>query len=393
MEAPAAPPPGTEGPLAGVKVIDLTTVVMGPFATQILGDMGAEVIKVESVNGDSLRGVGPWRHPGMGPLFLQNNRNKQSITLDLKHPDDLAKLGELAGEADVLISNIRPAGMARLGLTNETIRAINPSIIICNAVGYGSGGRLAGRAVYDDLIQAGAGIAGLFGAVDGAPRYAPFNVADRVAALYIAIAVNAALYRRSRSGLGEDIEVPMFETIAQFVLADHMGGGAFIPPLGPMGYPRLLSRHRGPYPTKDGHITVVLYTNEHWQRFLGAIGKQGLLEEDERFSDQQSRNMNSDEVGRFLEEQFLGSTTEEWLRVLAELDIPASKVNGIEDLLTDEHLQDVDFFRVYEHPTEGTVRTTRFPVRFAYSPATRFTPPMPLQGLPLETASATGQSS
>ncbi|MDO5533874.1 MAG: CoA transferase [Propionibacteriaceae bacterium] len=362
-----------------MRVLDLTSVVMGPFATQILGDLGAEVIKVEPPQGDSLRGVGPWRNIGMGPLYLQNNRNKASVVLDLKTDDGQAALHELIGSVDVLISNIRPDAMRRLGLTNEAIRALNPSIITCNAVGYGSGGPLSGKAVYDDLMQAASGVAGLFGAVDGRPRYAPVNIGDRVSGLYIVIAVEAALFERARNGgAGQDIEVPMFETMAQFVLSDHMGGAAFVPALGDMGYPRLLSSHRGPYPTADGHLTVVVYTNPQWARFLELVGDPDLMVRDQRFADQRTRTIHADEVGQYLETCFVGRTTAEWLDLLARIDVPASPVNSIEDLLTDEHLNQVGFFTEYDHPTEGRIKTTRFPVEFSRTPATDFSPPSAL---------------
>lgn len=363
------------GPLAGVKVVDLTTVVMGPFATQILGDMGADVIKVEAPGGDSVRGIGPWRNAGMGPLFLQNNRNKRSVVLDLKADDDRARLLSLVREADVLVSNIRPAAMARLGLTAADLLAENPALIVCNAVGYGSGGRYSGQAVYDDLIQAASGISGVFGQVDGTPRYAPVNIGDRVAALYIVIGILAALQERSASGRGQEIEVPMFETVAQFVLADHMGGGAFVPPLGDLGYPRLLSNTRGPYPTADGYLTLVVYTNEQWRRFLPLIGAEGLLESDPRFGTQQSRTVHANEVGAFLAERLSDRTTQEWIEVLRKTDIPASPVHDLDSLVADPHLDDVGFFHEYDHPTEGRLKTTRFPLEFRGSPCDLPSPP------------------
>jgi crotonobetainyl-CoA:carnitine CoA-transferase CaiB-like acyl-CoA transferase len=257
---PDDPIPAT-GPLRGVRVLDLTTVVMGPSATQLLGDFGADVVKVESTAGDNMRWIGPWRHAGMGPLFLQANRNKRSVMLDLKTPEGKAAVLALAARADVLVSNVRPQGLQRLGLDYDSVRATNPRIIYCAAVGYGSGGPDTGKAVYDDLMQAASGIAGLFGAVDGAPRYAPINVCDRVVGLYVSNAITAALVHRTTTDEGQFIEVPMFETMAQFVLGDHMGGGAFRPPEGEMGYRRLLSRTRGPYPTKDGHLAIVVYTD------------------------------------------------------------------------------------------------------------------------------------
>jgi crotonobetainyl-CoA:carnitine CoA-transferase CaiB-like acyl-CoA transferase len=357
------------GPLRGVRVLDLTTVVMGPSATQILGDLGADVIKVESTGGDSMRWIGPWRHAGMGPLFLQANRNKRAVVLDLKSPTGKASAIALARRADVLVSNVRPQGLRRLGLDYESIQAHNPAIIYCAAVGYGSGGPDSGKAVYDDLMQAASGISGLFRVVDGAPRYAPVNICDRVVGLYVVNAITAALYHRERTGEGQVIEVPMFETMAQFVLADHMGGGAFVPPEGEMGYRRLLSRTRGPYATADGHLSLVVYTDKHWRAFTTLVGCKSLLDEDSRFASQQSRTVNAEEVGRFLAGHLIGRTNQEWLHILHGIDIPACPVNSVDDLLRDPHLNAVGFFEDVEHPTEGTLKTARFPVRFGASPA------------------------
>ena len=357
------------GPLAGIRVLDLTTVVMGPFATQILGDLGADVIKVESAGGDSMRWIGPFRNDGMGPMYLQANRNKRSVVLDLKSSDDRAALLELAKDADVFVYNVRPQAMARLGLGYDAVSAVNPKIIYCGAVGYGSGGPDAGKAVYDDLMQAGAGIAGLFAAVDGAPRYAPVNICDRVVGLYLTIAITSALHHLARTGEGQQIEVPMLETMAQFVLADHMGGGAFVPPEGSMGYKRLLSRTRGPYPTRDGYLAIVVYTDKHWRAFSRMVGKPDLLDSDPRFRNQETRTQNAEDMGNFLAEYLPTKTTREWLEVLKEADIPASAVNKIDELFEDPHLKAVNFFSEMDHPTEGRLKVARFPVAFSKTPA------------------------
>jgi crotonobetainyl-CoA:carnitine CoA-transferase CaiB-like acyl-CoA transferase len=361
--------PGVSGPLAGVRVLDLTTVVMGPFATQILGDLGADVIKVESPAGDSMRLIGPWRHFGMGPLFLQANRNKRGVVLDLKTAEGKARAFALAERADVFVSNVRPQGMQRLGLDYESLRAVNPRIIYCSAVGYGAGGPDAGKAVYDDLMQAASGIAGLFKAVDGAPRYAPVNICDRVCGLYVVNALTSALYYREKTQRGQLIEVPMFETMAQFVLSDHMGGGAFVPPEGPMGYRRLLSRTRGPYATRDGHLSLVVYTDKHWRAFSAFVGCPTLLDTDPMFASQEARTVNAEAIGRFLERHLSTKTNSEWLEALHRIDIPACPVNSIQDLFEDPHLKAVDFFAEVEHPTEGNVKNCRFPVRFSASPS------------------------
>jgi crotonobetainyl-CoA:carnitine CoA-transferase CaiB-like acyl-CoA transferase len=365
---PDDPMPGS-GPLRGVRVLDLTTVVMGPSATQLLGDWGADVVKVESHAGDTMRWIGPWRHAGMGPMFLAGNRNKRSVVLDLKTAEGKAAVLALAAKADVLVSNVRPQGLARLGLDYEGVRASNPGIIYCAAVGYGSGGPDAGKAVYDDLMQAASGVAALFGRVDGAPRYAPINMCDRVVGLYVANAITAALYSRSVTGAGQFVEVPMFETMAQFVLADHIGGGAFVPPEGGMGYQRLLSRTRGPYPTKDGHLAIVVYSDKHWRAFGALVGEPDIVDTDDRFRSQQSRTTYAEDVGRFLAEHLPQRTNREWLEVLARVDIPACPVNAVEDLYTDPHLAAVGFFEEMEHPTEGMLKVSRPSVRFSGTPA------------------------
>jgi crotonobetainyl-CoA:carnitine CoA-transferase CaiB-like acyl-CoA transferase len=360
--------PAATGPLGGVRLLDLTTVVMGPSATQMLGDLGANVIKIEASGGDSMRWIGPWRHAGMGPLYLQANRNKRSVLLDLKLPEDKARIMALVRLADVLVSNVRPQGLQRLGLDYEAASRVNPALVYCAAVGYGSGGPRAGKAVYDDLMQAASGIAGLFKAVDGTPRYAPVNICDRTVGLHVAVAVTSALYHRQRTGQGQYIEVPMFETMAQFVLADHIGGAAFVPAAGDMGYRRLLSRTRGPYATRDGHLAITVYLDRHWREFCALVGSADLTVSDPRYASQETRTQYAEEVGRFLAGHLGARTNAEWLAVLDAADIPACAVNSIEDLLDDEHLKAVDFFQEIEHPTEGTLRNCRFPLRFSRSP-------------------------
>jgi crotonobetainyl-CoA:carnitine CoA-transferase CaiB-like acyl-CoA transferase len=365
----AAPEASATGPLRGIRVLDLTTVVMGPSATQVLGDLGADVLKIETAAGDSMRWIGPWRTPGMGPLFLWANRNKRSLVLDLKTPAGKAAAMQLAAQADVLVSNVRPQGLARLGLDYASVQSTNPRIIYCAAVGYGAGGPDSGKAVYDDLMQAASGIAGLFGQVDGTPRYAPVNLCDRIVGLYAVNAITAALYHRERTGEGQEIEVPMFETMAQFVLSDHIGGAAFQPSEGPMGYKRLLSRTRGPYPTQDGFLALVVYTNKHWEAFTKLVGCPDLLATDPRFKDQEARTQNAELVGDFLATHLPARTNADWLTLLHEIDIPACPVNAIEDLLENPHLRAVGFFEQAEHPTEGTLNVARYPARFSKSPA------------------------
>ena len=355
------------GPLNGIRIIDLTTVIMGPSATQVLADLGADVLKIESSGGDSMRNIGPMRNPGMGPLFMQANRNKRSLRLDLKDPEDLKHLERLLTDADVFISNIRPRALARLGLAYDDVRKLNPSIVFCSCVGFGQNGPLAAEAVYDDLMQAASGVSGMFERVDGKPRYAPVNICDRVVGLYAAVAVQAALFHRARTGEGQSVEVPMFETMADFVLSDHIGGLAFVPPLGPTGYLRLLSRERGPYATSDGYIAIVVYTDAHWQRFTQIVGKPEILA-DPRFASLQTRTTHAETAGRVLAEELARRSTTEWLEVLRAADIPACRVNSVEDLFDDEHLAAVGFFSEVEHPTEGRLRLPRSPLLFSRTP-------------------------
>ena len=358
------------GPLHGVRVLDLTTVVMGPSATQILGDLGADVIKVEAGAGDSMRHVGPFKAEAMGPLFLQANRNKRSVLLDLKTSAGMAALKAMLPKVDVLVFNIRPQAMERLGLGYEAIAAINPRIIHVGAVGYGAGGPDAGKAVYDDLMQAASGLSGLFARVDGAPRYAPVNLCDRTVGLHVVIAVLAALHHRLVTGEGQAVEVPMFETMAQFMVADHMGGAASVPAIGPMGYRRLLSRTRGPYPTADGHLAIVVYTDKHWAAFSRMVGKPDLMQADPRFASLETRTQHAEEMGHFIAAHLPLRSTRAWIALLEEADIPCSPVNAIEDLFEDPHLKAVGLFEDREHPALGTQKVARFPIGFSRSPAT-----------------------
>ena len=349
------------GPLQGVRILDLTTVVMGPFATQILGDLGADVIKIEAPDGDSMRKVGPLRHPNMGPLFLQANRNKRSVVLDLKDSEDRAALLGLVPQADVLVYNIRPQAMRRLGLDPQTLFAINPGLIVCGAFGFGEGGPYAGRPAYDDIMQAASGVSSLLQRVNGQPSYVPINICDRTVGLYLATTLLGALFHQARTGEGQAIELPMFETMAQFVVGDHLGGESFVPALGGTGYQRLLSTQRGPYPTRDGHLCVVVYTDEHWRRFSAMLGLHDLVAHDPRFATLQTRTVHAQEMGAFLAEHLPAKSTQEWLALFGAADIPATPVNTIDDLFDDPHLQAVGFWQEVEHPTEGRLRVPGIP--------------------------------
>jgi crotonobetainyl-CoA:carnitine CoA-transferase CaiB-like acyl-CoA transferase len=349
------------GPLAGIRVLDLTTVQMGPWCTRILADYGADMIKVEAPEGDSSRYTGVARHRGMSGSFQHNARGKRSIAMDLKQPAARDALLRLVPTVDAFASNIRPQALARLGLDYESVRAHNPSIVYLSMVGYGSGGRYAGRPAYDDLIQAASGIPMLLQRSTGEPRFIPMAAIDRIVGSAAANALLAGLLARARTGAGQHIEVPMFETMAQFVLAEHMQGRTFEPPAGPAGYARTLSPQRRPYQTKDGFVAVLPYNDGQWRRFFAAIGKSELVDRDPRFADIAARTANIDALYEMLGEELQHRTTDEWLDLLQQNDIPCIRPHTLESLLDDPHLADVGFFGFAEHPSEGRIRTMRDP--------------------------------
>jgi crotonobetainyl-CoA:carnitine CoA-transferase CaiB-like acyl-CoA transferase len=357
------------GPLTGVRIIDLTSVVMGPFATQILADLGADVIKVEPPEGDVLRHIAPMRHPGMGHIFLHHNRSKRSIVLDLKQPAGREALLRLARIGDVLIYNVRPQAMRRLRLAYDDVSAVNPRIIYVGAYGYSEGGRYAGQPAYDDLIQGMAALPSIF-ADAGAdrPRYVPTAIADRVTGLATVNAVTAALYCRERTGTGQAIEVPMFETLTQMVLADHMCGRTFDPPLEPLRYERMLASQRAPYATKDGYVCVLVYNDKHWRSFFRLVGREEMFESDPRFSSQEARSRNIGDVYAFVAHHMATRTSAEWLRLLKEADIPVAPLNSIDDVIDDPHLGESGFFVMAEHPTEGRLRMMASPGAWSQTP-------------------------
>jgi crotonobetainyl-CoA:carnitine CoA-transferase CaiB-like acyl-CoA transferase len=356
------------GPLAGVRVLELATVVLGPLACQLLGDQGADVVKVEPPGGDSNRQVGPMRSPDMGALFLNCNRNKRGVVLDLKHPQGREAALRLAARADVLVHNYRPAALSRLRLSYEDVRAVNPGIVYCGTYGYGRSGPYRDRPAYDDSIQAAAGLAGLTAYGGGEPRFVPTIVADKTTALAVVAAVNAALFHRARTGLGQEIEVPMFETMVSFVMTEHLWGRTFEPAEGPAGYVRLLSRERRPLPTRDGHLSVLPYLDEHWRAFCRAAGCPDLLA-DRRFTSLGSRLQNIDALYRTLAAEVAKRSTAEWLELLERAGVPATAVRSLEELFDDPHLVETGFWRMEEHPTDGTMRVPSPPARFSRTPA------------------------
>jgi crotonobetainyl-CoA:carnitine CoA-transferase CaiB-like acyl-CoA transferase len=357
------------GPLKGIKVLDLTTVFLGPYCTQLLGDLGAEVIKVEPPLGDTTRYLGPARTHGMSGTFLNVNRNKRSCVINLKAPEALEVLGQIAQGADVMVHNMRPAAAERLGITYEWARRKNPSIVYCGAYGYGERGRYAGRPAFDDSIQAISGIAGYQARLSGSPGYCGTVLADKVTGLMAANAIMAALLHRERTGVGQSIEVPMFETMVSFVLAEHIYGATFEPPLSAPVYPRVVSKFRRPYQTKDGYLAVVPYNDKQWKRFFSLVERPDL-EEDPRFADMASRSANVDFIYEILAAELVRKTSAEWSELLTANDIPNVEIRDPEDLLDDPHLADVGFFQAFQHESEGPIRLTRPPCEFSETKAT-----------------------
>ncbi len=357
------------GSLGGVRVLDMTTVQMGPFATLILADLGADVIKVESFEGDISRQSHPARSSGMGHTFLNSNRNKRSVALNLKEPAGRAALLRLSERADVFVYNVRPQAMARLKLGYEDLKAVNPQIIYVGGVGFGQRGRYSGRPAYDDLIQGMSGLPWMAGRASGQePRYAPNAYADRMCAPHLAVAILAALYHRKCTGQGQSVEVPMFENMVHTLMGEHLEGETFVPPRGPMGHPRTMSQERRPYRTKDGYLCTLVYNDKHWRSFFKMIGQPGLFETDTRFSSQVNRVKNIDAVYGFLSEVLQTRTTEEWIRLFMENDLPVGPMSSLDDVLHDPHLADVGYFGQTDHPTEGTLRTMHYPTEFSETP-------------------------
>jgi len=355
----------------------MTTVVMGPYATQILADYGADVIKVEAPGGDIMRLAAPSRNPGMGAAFLQANRNKRSVVLDVKKEKGRDALLRLTRTADVFIHNVRAAAMKRAKLGDGDLRAENPRLIYVSLIGYGEGGPYAGRPAYDDLIQGLSGIPALHAQVSGEePRYVPLTMVDRILGVSAAHTVLAALVHRERGGAGQSIDVPMFETIAQLVLGDHMGGRTFEPAEGPPGYPRLLAADRRPFKTSDGYICVLIYNNKEWETFFRAVGRHEQFVSDPRLSDHAVRTKHYSEVYKIVANILATRSTADWLALLGEHDIPAVPLHDLDDLIDDPHLKAVGFFHSMDHPSEGAIRLTGIPSRWSETqPAITAHPP------------------
>ena len=353
------------GPLEGVRVVDLTTVVVGPIATRTLADQGADVIKVEAPGGDILRFLAAGsRTPAMSGKFINFNRNKRSIGLDIKQPEGLAAMKALLAEADVFVTNVRPQGLARAGLDFASLSAANPRLIHCGIVAFGQGGRYYNRPAYDPIIQSLSGVAGTFHRATGEPRFVPMVMTDHTTGLIAAQSVGFALYRREKTGMGEAIEVPMFENMASFVMSEHLGAATFDPPEGPTGDARLLSPDYRPLPTLDGYLTVRPNNNRQAFAFFDAIGRPEL-KTDPRFTTALDRTRHAADYFRVQVDALATKTTADWLEIFTTADVPAGPYNTLDDLLEDPHLQEVGFWNFDDHPTEGRIRRTSIPNKFS----------------------------
>lgn len=353
-------------PLGHLKIVDMSTVLMGPYATQLLGDMGADIIKVEPPEGDTVRGIGPARHEGMGGIFLQVNRGKRSIVLDLKQDDGRAALLKLIADADLFVYNMRPQVMARLRLSYEDVAAVNPRVVYAGLFGYGQDGPYAARPAYDDLIQGITSLPNLYVAAGGAsPRYVPLAMADRIVGLYAVGAMLAAVMHSHRTGQGQRLDVPMFETMAGFVLGDHMGGRVFEPDEGGVGYQRLLSKDRRPYPTKDGFICAVIYNDRQWRRFFEALGLSDLMRTDPRFASITTRTQHIDEIYAMVADMMLQRTSAECIALLEGADIPVAPLKTVDELIDDPHLASKSFFVDVKHPSEGHLKFPGIAAQFS----------------------------
>ncbi len=363
------------GALTGYRILDLTSVAFGPYATQTLGDNGADVIKVESPVGDITRDIQPARSRGMGSFYLNANRNKRSLVLDLKKPAGREAALRLAKSADVLVHSVRQDAMNRLGLGYEDCRAVNPKLIYVAAVGFRPGGPYAGKAAYDDIIQGLSGMVAMQALTTGEPRYVPASIADKIASIHLVYAIAMALVHRERTGEGQQVDVPMLECLVGFNLVEHAAGMLFDPPLGEPGYSRSRAPSRKPFATKDGYVCMLPYTQKHWQSFFRLMGREEMVE-DARVTDPVRRSQSFDALYRMVAELVASWETDALLAALDKADIPAGRVNGFADLFRDPQLTETGFLSFKEHPTEGRIAVTENPIGFSKSPGElrRFAP-------------------
>ena len=356
--------PRGAGPLSGVRVIDLTSMVFGPYATQIMADMGADVIKVEPPGGDATRYISVAPTPGMSGVFVNVNRGKRSIVLDLQSADGRAALRGLLEQADVFIHSMRHKAIAKLGFDYEAVAAINPSIVYTNCYGYGRKGPERDQPAYDDTIQAECGLTGVQRMLTGEANYVGTIVADKVAGLTALYATTMALFHRERTGEGQEVEIGMFETMASFMLVEHANGAMFDPPLGPACYPRVVAANRKPYRTRDGHVSALIYNDKHWSLFIDAVKPAWA---DEAFATLGQRAQQIDRIYGLLADTFLTRTTQEWLDLLRTLGIPAAPLRTPDDLLSNPHLEAVGFFETVD-TRRGKVRFPGVPTTFSSTP-------------------------
>ena len=362
--------PNAQGPLTGTRVLDLTSVIMGPVCTQILAGYGAEVIKIEAPEGDIMRHAGAKVEAGMGAMFLHSNRGKKSVVIDLKTDEGRQHIGELLKTSDVFVHNIRPAAIARIGLHAEHVLQKHPGLVYAELTGYGVDGPYGSRPAFDDVIQAESGIASLFARqTGGAPAYLPALIADRLTGVTAAHRILAALLERVRTGRGSYLNVAMFETMAEFVMADHLGARSFNPDEGDTGYNRLLTPYRKPYQTADGYLAVIVYNDKHWKTFFEVIGQMALYHADERFRTADKRADSYDYIYAFVARTIAQRSTAEWLALLGPAEIPCAPVNSVESLLHDEHLQSTGFFQSHRRASGTEWAASALPaVRNACAP-------------------------
>ena len=357
-----------KAPLEGIRVVDMTSVVVGPLCTQMLADYGADVIKIEAPPGGDIARTLAGRAvtPLMSGKFIHLNRNKRSLALDLKKDGGLATLQRLLAVSDVLVWNIRPPAMARLGLSYEQVKAVNPQLIYVGMFGFGQDGRYKNKPAYDSIIQGAGGVAALNHMANGEPRYLPIVMADRTVGLIATQMILLALFHRSRSGEGASLEIPMFENMAKFVLEEHMYLKTFEPPLGPVADPRLMDPNAKPLPTKDSWICISANTNAQAFAIFEAIGRPEL-KDDPRFNSVAARFKNVREYFAIRAEGLRRKTTAEWIEILDRLDVPAMPYHTLDSLMNDPHLADAGFFQLVDHPTEGKIRNMRLPNKTSFN--------------------------
>lgn len=369
---------GKPGPLSGIRVLDLTSVLMGPYCTQIMADLGADVVKVESPDGDTSRYVGPSKTKGRSGMFTNLNRGKRGIVLDLRTPEGRQVCLRLAEKADIVLHSMRLPAIQRLGLDYSAVSAVNPGVIYASLYGFGKDGRYSGKPAYDDTIQAISGLAMLQAEINPEPQYVTTVVGDKVCALSAAYALMAALFHRQRGGGGQEIEIPMFEVMTSFLLVEHIAGAVYDPPLSRPVYERTVTPYRRPYKTKDGYLSVLVYNDKQWRRFAELAGRPDLAT-DQRFINQSARSANMAVFCTMVAEIIAERTSAEWLALLEEAEIPVARLNAMEDLHADPHLTDVGFFQEIDDPHDGRLRMPAPPVRFSETPA-RFKQAAPLLG-------------